>query len=56
MKAEEPGRLGKWLMWASLNSVAWPGIKGVANDGGWVNLQHDEAAMIARNKREGREP
>jgi hypothetical protein len=54
-KAEEPGRLGKWLMWASLNSAAWPGIKAVANEGGWVNVQHDEAAMIERNKREGRE-
>jgi hypothetical protein len=55
VKAEEPGRLGKWLMWASLNSLAWPGIKAVANDGGWVNVQHDEAAMIERKRREGLE-
>jgi hypothetical protein len=53
-KAEEPGRLGKHLMWASLNSVAWPGIAAIANVGGWVNVQHDEAAMIERNRREGR--
>lgn len=54
-KAEEPGRLGKHLMWASLDSAVWPGIKAVANEGGWVNVEHDEAAMIERNRREGRE-
>lgn len=50
----EPGRLGKHLMWASLNSTYWPDIKPLAGEGVWVNVQHDEPAMIERQKREGR--
>jgi hypothetical protein len=35
---ESPGRMGKKRNWLSLHSDAWPALRPLANEGGWVNL------------------
>jgi hypothetical protein len=43
---ESPGRMGKKRNWLSLRADAWPALRPLANEGGWVNIMAMEYITI----------